>query len=162
MLDDALRLDPDQEVRYYVDQDHSDLSYKQIGVPGFDFVTIRDILYNETGNNECACKDVVGMKLKDRHDIYDDDVMRALAAIDPIWLHAGYVILPNEEKSDWEKYAYRLTDEDIACNRAVDSVFESMVELSRLEWKRAIFYLAQAGWIVTERDLHYILVWDWS
>jgi hypothetical protein len=75
----------------------------------------------------------------------------------------GYSILLNRPNiSDWSRRAYRITDEDIICNRAVPSVFENMVELSRIEWKRAIFYLAQAGWHVTERDLHYILVWDWS
>ncbi len=155
--------DPDHEIEYYHDDDHvGDKHCHDINVPGYSFTMLREIIYNMDGDNDHEHSDVVGLELLERNREYDDDVLRFLAVYNDTYMIDGHIILPSHPMSDWEKHARGITEEDITCHRMVSGVFESQVTLSRLEWKRAVFYLAQAGWIITERDLYYILVWDWS
>jgi hypothetical protein len=57
---------------------------------------------------------------------------------------------------------YNYNQEDINCNRFVDSIFENVPELSRNLWAKTKHYLLQCGWNVAEEDLRYLIVWDWG
>lgn len=95
---------------------------------------------------------------------HDDDIVRALAAIDEKYLEPGWARIPTLDKDEHRMMYrhYKYTDEDIACNRFVPGVFECMPAISRMNWQRAAHYLGLVGWNIPEDQLRYLLVWDWS
>lgn len=145
---------------YYNDGNSSDRRWNELGVTGYEFSTLDEILYNPFGDMDYKVEGLVGMILKN-HD-YDDDVIRALATVDKKFEEKGFFFIPGIKKTERKFLRDKITEEDLRCNRVVPSVFESMIGVSRLHWKRAQFYLSQVGWNIKEEQLHYALVWDWS
>jgi hypothetical protein len=90
--------------------------------------------------------------------------VRALAAIDEKYLTPGYERIPtlDPEKHSLRYRRYGYTQEDIDRNMFVPGVFESMPQMSRMYWEQAKHYLRIVGWDIPEKDLRYILVWNWS
>jgi hypothetical protein len=129
---------------------------------GCEFSVLDEVLYNVLRPIEYRCKNVVGLVIHDGD--YDSQIYRALAAIDEKFESAGVMRIPNEDpkahRLAYRQYGY--TDEDVRCNRYVYSVFENSPGISRMYWRRARFYLLQAGWDIPETELRYLLVWDWS
>lgn len=123
---------------------------------------ISDILYNGYNDDEYVVGNVVGMILHKTE--YDSDFIRAWATVNEEFRHKGYKVIPtlNPEEHPMLYKHYDYNEDDVKCNRFVDSIFENMPSISRKEWKRARHYLAQAGWNIPEEDLKYIIVWDWS
>lgn len=120
-----------------------------------------EILYNPKNTSEYHNKNIVGFILEKGE--YDSNFIRALAAIYPEkYGGTNYWVIPHRKSKDIDSLVYGYSQEDIDCNRYVAPVFMWFPVLSRLHWKKALFYLSQAGWHVTEKDLHYILVLDWS
>ena len=120
------------------------------------------LLYNPHFTDEYAVKNVQG--LMHYEGPYDDNIVRALAAIDDKYLTSGYerisTLDPENHLLRYSRYGY--TDEDIKANRFVPGHFESMPQLSRIAWQRAKHYLEMVGWKVQEIELRYLLVWDWG
>lgn len=157
-------LDDESKLVYYQSDWDDDKRYHDQEIPGYEFSTLGEIIYNPFADPEYTIGNVVGMLLshKTKAHNYDDDVLRALATVDEKFMHKGYLTIPGIRKDERRMLRDKITYEDIECNRVVPGVFESMIQISRLHWKRAVFYLAQVGWIVSEKDLYYILAWDWS
>jgi len=137
-----------------------DLNMRKWGTPEFQFSCLGDIIYNPSGDDEYENKGVIGLIITKGE--YDSTIFRAMAAIDSRYMVGGYSIVPDENISSWMFKRIGYTDDDKRCHRIVNTVLESMPQLSRIDWKRAVHYLKLCGWDINEDELHYILVWDWS
>jgi len=123
---------------------------------------ISSILYNPHFTDEFAVKNVQGVMTYEGK--YDDNVIRALATLDNKYLECGYERIPTLDPAT-RNLLYRhagYTQEDVECNRFVDSYFENLPAISRMHWQRAVHYLGLVGWTVKETELRYLLVWDWG
>lgn len=151
----------EKEITYHGEDEH----WHKLKIHGYDFTMLEEVIYNPFASDEYTVGNITGYIIPERKSEYDSDIIRALSCFDDKYRHKGYSILPQipfTDMTNFHRRHYEVTDEDYACNRCVPTVFESMISVSRNLWKAAIFYLAQAGWTVAEKDLHYILVWDWS
>lgn len=139
----------------------SDWQDAERGIPGRSRL-LSDMLYNPTFTNEYVNPTVVGLVLHEGPA--DDDILRALATIDPKFEVTGYARIPTLTRAEHSMQAqhYGVTDEDIANNMFVPSVFENMPAISRIQWTRAQFYLSLVGWTIPRNDLRYLLTWTWS
>lgn len=133
----------------------------ELKVPGAT-LDLSDKLYNPERSNEYAVGNVVGYVVHKGE--YDDDILRAMAATDEMYMESGWVRIPTLDPSEHPLYfrAGGYTDEDVANNMFVPSVFENMASISRIQWARAQHYLRLVGWDIPKTDLRYLLVWDWS
>lgn len=129
---------------------------------GQDWNVLDDILYNVKQPGEYVCGNIVGLVYE--KSCYDDSIIRALATVDEKYMVAGFMRIPTLDPSQHQIHfkRNRYTDDDVACNRFVPSVFENSPEISRMLWSRAEFYLKQAGWNIKQAEMRYLLVWDWS
>ena len=120
------------------------------------------ILYNPHFTDEYAVKNVQGLMVHEGP--YDDNIVRALAAIDKKYLEAGYERIPTLDPKNHIMSFRRLeyTEEDVKANRFVQSYFENMPQISRMHWERARHYLKMVGLTVKDTELRYLLVWDWG
>lgn len=134
---------------------------KELKVTGMT-MNMNDIVYNPRASSEYRVGNVVGLIID--HSEYDSDIMRAFAAIDDKYIDRGWqripTIDPKEHPLAYRHYGY--TEEDVANNMFVPSVFENMPGISRVQWARAQHYLKLVGWDIPKSDLRYLLVWDWS
>ena len=147
-------------VKYYECDNFSDKHYNMMNVPGYQFSELGEIIYNTNNSQSHVCPNVTGMIID---EIEDTDILRALSLLYPEFNSSGYKDIPTKkELSEFRKRACRITEEDFRCNRLVDTRLVSIIEESRENWKRAVFYLRQCGYEFREDELKYILVWDWS
>lgn len=129
---------------------------------GQEWEYLDSVLYNVLQHGEYCTENVVGLIIHEGRDY--EMIFRALAAIDEKYMDNGCTRIPTQDPND-HRLSFKVggyKDEDVACNRFVPSVFENMSSMSRMWWKRARFYLLQAGWDIPENQLRYLLVWDWS
>lgn len=135
------------------------MSMKEL--PWDEDTTLDAILYNVLQNGEYVCDSVVGMVREDCK--YDSSVLRCLAAIDDKYMEDGFTEIPveNPEEHRFRMKIENVTEQDILCHRFVPSVIDN-VQMLRLDWQRAEFYLKQAGWNIPQEDLRLLLVWDWG
>lgn len=133
----------------------------ELKIPGAT-LDLRNKLYNPTLSSEFHAGNIIGYVVH-RGD-YDDDILRAFATLDDKYLSTGWERIPELDPAErpWLVRRGGYSDHDIACHRFVDTVFESMVSVSRIQWKRAMHYLKLVGWDIPETDLRYLLIWDWS
>ena len=146
------------KIDYWKDECFSDEHYHDLNIPEFRFTTLSEIVYNPDNGDEHVCKNVTGLLLE---NLYEKDIFRAMCALDEKYSSAGFSVIPQTGVCEWHKEIYGITDEDIRCNRSVDTIIESQISIARMNWKRAIYYLKQCGYSFREDELHYILVWDW-
>lgn len=150
----------EKPVEYYECDNFSDKHYHIMNIPGYQFSKLGEIIYNPNNRQEYVCTNVTGMIVDELGDI---DILRALSILYPEFDEAGYKEIPTKkELTEFRKRRCRITEEDVKCNRFVDTKLVSIIEQSREDWKRAIFYLKQCGYEFREDELRYILVWDWS
>lgn len=161
-LEDVLNFRELKPGEYYTDgdiwDDQRDTSNK---VPG-QSPWLRDRLYNPELSDEYTFGNIIGMVVHEGP--YDDDILRAFAAIDEKYLERGWERIPTMNPGEHHlRYAhYGYNKRDVECNRFVPGVFESWPGVSRIYWARARHYLKLVGWDIPEEDLRYLLVWDWS
>jgi len=142
-------------VEYFGDDQY----YADAGAQGFDYKVLGDMVYNPIGDYP----QVRGLILD---ELYDSDFFRAMVLFDEKYLEDGFLIFPQIDPDKINNFAYKnhygFTEDDVKCNRFVETVFESVPSLSRLNWKRAVHYLSKCGYDVEEEELHYILLWEWK
>jgi hypothetical protein len=144
-----------------MDRGDAEPMYRRETYAGWEWTTLDNVLYNVRQTGEYVCNTVVGLIINPGD--YDSQIWRVLAAIDEKYMSSGSeripVLDPNEHPVMFRRCRY--TEEDVRCNRFVNSVVENMPEISRGLWKRARYYLLQAGWDIPEEQLRYLLVWNW-
>ena len=133
----------------------------ELGIPGCTN-QLSDKIYNPTLTSEFALGNIIGYVV--HQGPHDDNILRAMAAIDEKYLEDGWQRIPllNPEEHQLRYRHAGYTPRDIECNRFVAGVFESVATISRMNWSRAQHYLKIVGWNIAETDLRYLLVWNWA
>lgn len=119
---------------------------------------LSSVVYNAPFTSEYRAAGVTGLIVESGP--YASEIWYALASLDQKYVDAGFALIPELDPGTNGMRAkhYGYNDEDIRCHRFLP--FESYPP--RMDWKRAVWYLAQAGWTVKEEDLRKMLVWDWG
>lgn len=175
---DPRRFDSSDEMRTHIEEDpftkfsrdgkadngwdmSDDFRMEMKELPWDEDTTLDGILYNVLQNGEYVCDSVVGLIREDCK--YDSNVLRCFAAIDEKFMTNGFLEIQVENPAEHRlrmKLEY-VSEYDILCHRFVPSVIDN-VQMLRLDWQRAEFYLKQAGWNIKQEELRLLLVWDWG
>lgn len=143
-------------VDYFVYDEVSDMKRNQ-----YKEKTLSDLLYNPEPWCSHHFPNITGLIIE---ELFDSNFVRAVATLNEKYLNSQYkrirTLSPKAHPLLYKHYDY--TKEDVKCNRFVPSYFENYTGLMRADWKRALHYLHQAGWMLKETELRYLIILEWE